>query len=1069
LPRTATVVVVVQTVVLALALAGANAASTARGPHKSDPAPQVVPDELIVVFEDGVSEAEQDKALAKAGAKAKKKLGKQKAKLAEVAAERLKLALTALEHDTRVDYVERNYRVFADVLPNDPSFAQLWGLHNTGQTVNGIRGTADADIDAPEAWDVTRGDPNVVVGVVDTGIDFGHSDLAAAQWTNPGESCAGCRADGIDNDGNGYVDDWRGWDFVNEDNDPFDDHSHGTHVAGTIGAVADDGAGVAGVSNVKLLALKFLSGGGSGTTADAIRAINYANALGVQITNNSWGGGGYSQALYDAVRDADNRGALFVAAAGNDGTNNDVGPHYPSNYDLPNVVSVAATNSNDVLADFSNFGRGSVDLAAPGDNVYSTIPGGYDWYSGTSMATPHVAGALALAKSAFPSASGMALKALLLRSVDAKSALAGKVASEGRLNVDTAVRCAAAPRVWLDSPGAGFTAAVGQPVVINVVGASCADPAAATVTATVNGVPITLAARGDGLYTGTYLPTTTGALTVSATATVGGATDTRSAAGNVVDDYWQSYVAFDWIDATVGGTRLTLGDDASATVALPFTFQFYKQPFTSLKISSNGYLVFGGSAATEYVNAPIPSTNAPNGLAAPLWDDLNPTAGGAVWHRVVGTAPTRRFVVAWVDVPHFGATNGATFEVVLDEGTNSITYQYRDTNLGDPIYDFGSSATVGIENANGTIGKQLNYGEPVLEEFENASAIRYSIGAPPDPTPPSAPTGLTAAAGELRVTLDWANNTETDLAGYRVYRHAGDGAWTRIATTSTSALTDTAVSAGPTYTYRVSAYDQAGNEGAASTEASATPTADLTAPAPPTGLTATAGDATVVLDWTNNAEADLAGYRVHRRDADGTWSPIATVPTSALTDTGLINGTTYTYRVTAYDAVGNESAPSSQASATPVRPTTATYQPSGYTILNGSLSSGSLSSLSTNDGSRLVISRSNRVASFYARTTIAGDQLATLRTLTIDYDGHASASSVSLALAVFNWRTASWNTVDGPRTGVTIDRAFTWTNTTTPRDYVSSAGEIRFRVRGERSSSSGFATRTDLIRFSVEY
>lgn len=171
---------------------------------------------------------------------------------------------------------------------------------------------------------------------------------------------------------------------------------------------------------------------------------------------------------------------------------------------------------------------------------------------------------------------------------------------------------------------------------------------------------------------------------------------------------------------------------------------------------------------------------------------------------------------------------------MLDEGTNSIPYQYRDTNLGDPIYGFGNSATVGIENANGTIGKQLLYGDPLLEEYENATAIRYSIGAPPDTTPPAAPTGLTAAASELRVTLDWASNTETDLAGYRIYRHAGDGAWTRIATTSTSDFTDTLVSAGTTYTYRVTAYDRAGNESAASPEASQRrrPTSPLRPPQP---------------------------------------------------------------------------------------------------------------------------------------------------------------------------------------------------------------------------------------------
>jgi subtilisin family serine protease len=1067
--RSASVVVLAQIGVLALALAGASGAPNAPGP-KNDPAPQAVPGELIVRFQDGVPEAEQDKALAKAGAKAKKKLGKKELKLAAVDAAQLKRARAELERDPRVAYAEPNYRVFADVIPNDASFAQLWALHNTGQTVNGIRGSADADIDAPEAWDVTRGSSSVVVGVIDTGIDFSHPDLAATQWTNPGESCTGCPTDGIDNDGNGYVDDWRGWDFANDDNDPFDDNSHGTHVSGTIGAVADDGVGVAGIASVSLLALKFLNANGSGTTADAIRAVNYANAAGVQLTNNSWGGGGYSQALRDAIREADARGALFVAAAGNDSTNNDVAPHYPSSYDLPNVVSVAATTSTDALASFSNYGRGSVDLAAPGDNIYSTIPGGgYDWFSGTSMATPHVTGSLALTKSAFPTASGIALKALLLESVDAKASLTGKVASDGRLNVNNAVRCAGAARIWLDAPSPGFTAAIGQPIPINAIGTTCADPTGVTVSATVNGAPVPLTPRGDGLYTGTYLPTATGTLAVQATATDGAATDTRSVSGSVVDDYWQSYVPFDWIDATAGGTSVSLGDDASATVALPFTFDFYKQPFTSVQISSNGYVVFGASPATEYWNEPIPTTTAPNGFAAPLWDDLNPFGGGAIWYRVVGTAPTRKFVVAWLDVPHFGTSNGATFELVLEEGTNSITYQYRDTTLGDSILDYGKSATVGIENETGTIGKQFSSGKPTLQGYENTTAIRYSIGLPPDTAPPAAPTDLTATGGEQRVSLGWTANTDPDLAGYRIYRHPGDGAWTSIATTTSTALTDMPVSAGTTYTYRVTAYDRTGNESAASPEASATPTPDTTPPAAPTALTATAANLRVDLDWPNNTEPDVTGYGVDRQNPDGTWSRLTTIAASAYADTGVAAGTTFTYRVTAFDGAGNESTPSPTASATPTRVTTTVYQPAGYQILNGTLAGGSLASLSANDGSRLAITRSNRVAAFYARATISPTERATLQRLTIDYDGNASASAVSLTLAVYNWSTATWLTVDGPRTGVTTDRMFTWTTTATPIDFVSPSGEIRFRVRGDRSSSTSFTTRTDLVRFSVEY
>jgi len=744
------------------------------------------------------------------------------------------------------------------------------------------------------------------------------------------------------------------------------------------------------------------------------------------------------------------------------------------------------------------------------------------------------------------------------------------------------------------------------------------------------------------------VPAAAGSLTVTATA----GSESRTVSGSAVDDYWQTTVPFAWIDATAGGTRLSLGDDSSATVPLPFTFAFYKQPFTSVKVSSNGYVVFGSSAATDYWNESIPNTHAPNGFAAPLWDDLNPSAGGGVWHRTVGTSPNRKFVVSWNDVPHYGMSDGATFQVVLEEGTNTILYQYRDTTMGDStLYDYGASATVGVENAAGTAGKQFLYGQPLLQEYEHTTAIRYAIGAPADTALPAAPSSLVATAGELRVALDWADNTESDLAGYRVYRRASDGSWTRIAQTGSSAHTDSGLTAGTTYTYRVTAYDQAGNEGVASAQVSATPTADVTAPAAPTGLVATAGDGSValgwtgnsesdlagyrvyrasgasweliasvttnahtdtglangtaysyrvtaydvsgnespastaatatprdltapaapaslpatggdgrvvldwadntesdlagyrvyraegagwtllasvtvsgytdsglangttysyrvtaydsagnpsapatasatprdavapaapagltatgaqgsvVLDWADNGESDLAGYRVYRGSADGTWSLIATVATSAHTDTTVDAGTAYTYRVTASDTSGNESAPSATASATPTNPPSSTYRPAGYSILQGALASGSLSSLDADDGSRLELSKvgSVHVAAFYAYAIVPAAELATLRKLTIDYDGHASNWQVAITLSVYNWRTASWQVVDGPRTGVTGDRSFTWSTATSPRDYLSSSGEVRFQVRGQRDG--GLSTRTDLVRFTVE-
>jgi subtilisin family serine protease len=290
-----------------------------------------------------------------------------------------------LKKDPRVEAVSPNYiRKIKATTPNDPSFSELWGLHNTGQPVNSTAGTADADIDAPEAWDTQTGSSTVVVADIDTGVDYTHVDLAANMWVNPFDT-----RDGSDNDSNGYIDDIYGIDVVNNDSDPLDNHGHGTHTSGTIGAVGNNGIGISGVNwQVKIMALKFLSALGSGSDDGAIECIEYVIAMaqkGVNVVaiNASWGGGGFNQLLKDAIEDAGNEGILFCAAAGNDGVDNDSSPHYPSSYDLPNIIAVAATDQNDDRSSFSCYGLRSVDLAAPGSNIYSTLPyGGYTPSSG---------------------------------------------------------------------------------------------------------------------------------------------------------------------------------------------------------------------------------------------------------------------------------------------------------------------------------------------------------------------------------------------------------------------------------------------------------------------------------------------------------------------------------------------------------------------------------------------------------------------------------------------------------------------------------------------------------------
>jgi subtilisin family serine protease len=345
-------------------------------------------------------------------------------------------ALAIFKKNPLIEYVEPNYIQHAiATFPNDPQFNNLWGLHNYGQT----GGTPDADIDAPEAWDITTGGSEVVIAVIDSGIDYQHEDLQGNIWVNPEEDLDNdsipelSDLDGIDNDGNGYVDDLIGWDFANNDNNPFDDHGHGTHVSGTIAAKGNNGIGVTGVNwTAKIMALKFLDENGMGWTSDAILAIEYYADKGIRISNNSWGGGGYSHALHDAIQASQ---SLFVAAAGNDGRNTDFLPHYPSSYDLDNIVSVAATDHNDSLWWLSNYGTTSVDLSAPGVSILSTTPGNtYSYYNGTSMATPHVTGVAGLLLAQDSSLTINEMKWRILKGVDPKGL---PVLTGGRLNANS--------------------------------------------------------------------------------------------------------------------------------------------------------------------------------------------------------------------------------------------------------------------------------------------------------------------------------------------------------------------------------------------------------------------------------------------------------------------------------------------------------------------------------------------------------------------------------------------------------------------------------------------------------
>ena len=411
----------------------------------------------------------------------------------------LKELQAAFKKQPEVIFTEPNQEVHIQLISNDPSINSMWGMQASGFGIKAV-----------SAWDKNLvGSSKVVTGVVDTGIDYTHQDLYLNVWLNQGElrnlsffgnlkdvdndGLIGFRdlndsqnlansssklidwnkngyidagdlldnrsgwEDGKDNDSNGYIDDLIGWDFANKDNDPLDDNGHGTHIAGTIGAMGGNAIGVTGVNwQTQMVPLKVMSSNGSGSLLSAVAAIDYFTTAKIQAeargessrfvsTNNSLGGGGYSQSLANSIQRANDQGLLFVAAAGNGGNdgigdNNDIIANYPSNYSNNNVIAVGSITSSGALSSFSNYGLVNVDIAAPGSSILSTLPGNkYGSLSGTSMATPHVAGALALLAAAAPQATGAQLKEALLNSTAATQSLVGKTVSGGRLDVSAAL------------------------------------------------------------------------------------------------------------------------------------------------------------------------------------------------------------------------------------------------------------------------------------------------------------------------------------------------------------------------------------------------------------------------------------------------------------------------------------------------------------------------------------------------------------------------------------------------------------------------------------------------------
>src|SRR6266704_2014072 len=542
-----------------------------------------------------------------------------------------------------VELIEPNFKVSVNRVPNDPQFGALWGLNNIGQT----GGVAGADIDAPEAWDTTTGSNQVIVAVIDTGIDRTHPDLAPNIWVNPGE----IPGNGIDDDGNGYVDDVYGYDFYNRDADPADDHGHGTHVAGTIGAAGDNGIGVAGVNwNVRLMSVKFIGADGFGFTSDAIDASDNLASF------SNYG-----------------PGSVHLGAPG---------------------VSIFST------------------VPAAG-NPCCSDPSGYKYLSGTSMAAPHVSGAAALLLAQDPTRSPAVLKGLLSSTADPVAALSDRVASGGRLNVMNALHCV--PNLLVlqaMAPAAGFKAYNQTTTRIAAQLMSCDVVTGASVTASFStgDPPLTLyddgahgdGAANDGLYANDWSPVGDGPVTVTiGAASAGFQPVARSVSGSVrnLTSYKYEQVPYAWIDAT-GGAPYTFGQLTVATVPIGFNFNFYGQDRASLTISINGYVTFDAQPwyALFWLTKPLPDSFPPNDVIAAFGDIFQSDANTKIYTLLEGVAPNRRLTIAWVNVQQVFALGEGTFEMTLYEGSDDIVFQYQDTTFGGFSYDHGYSAAIGTED-----------------------------------------------------------------------------------------------------------------------------------------------------------------------------------------------------------------------------------------------------------------------------------------------------------------------------------------------------------------------------------
>ena len=874
-------------------------------------------------------------------------------------------ALNALRHDPSVRIAEPDYPLHASALPNDPRFSQLWGLHNTGQA----NGLPDADIDAPEAWEVTTGSAGVTVAVIDTGVDYNHPDLR----------------DNILRDDAGNV---VGWDFANGDANPMDDNSHGTHVSGTIGAEGNNGIGVIGVCPVvRVMPVKFLGADGTGSTSNAILAIDFAVAHGARVLNCSWGGAGLSDLLLEAIQRAQSAGVLVVAAAGNEGLNNDETPSYPASYNqfCVNVLSIAATDNRDDLAGFSNYGRDTVDLCAPGVGIVSTLPGNsYGSFSGTSMATPHVSGTAALLLSRYPDLSVAQLRHRLLDNADAPEGLGPQVTAR-RLNaaralVDDpnppgapaalAVTHVAATGVLLSWTASGDDGAVGRASAyeLRVSGEPLRDetfddatPARWLPLPSPSGTPesylLSFLGPGQSVYVALRAVDNAGNMSPLAVLGPFRTPESSSAVTAFLDDAEgppRFTGASPWAistEASSSGSHCYT-DSPGAPYALNANVALTQTAAVTLA-GFNPVLRFHARTDLEpgfdflYVEASADDGDTWSGIDLVLtgkqdWDEYAISLGRFYGHSVrVRFRLVSDDVIAaqgvWLDDIQISgnrltpiatsapaapskltarAVSASQVDVSWDDHSDNET-QFkieRRTGMGP----FSAVTSVGADFthfSDTTVVANTVYTYRVRASNsagDSAAAIGSSVLTLPAPPPP--PGLLRAEARGTGIDLSW--HMAVGAQNYVIKRAlATGGPYVIIATVSTVSYRDLAVTADITYYYVASSVGP-GGESVDGNEAFAA--TGLKPPEPPTQVRARADSGKVQVTWVQSGSPGILSYRIYRGLAPGgPYTPVATTAAkSRYADRRPGGRGNYYYCVTAIDGEGLESAKSTEAPVT---------------------------------------------------------------------------------------------------------------------------------------------------------